>query len=90
MFYKNLSTSTMKFYGVEFRPGEVKEVPGYINDFRMFPVDDKSNSKGIRKTRQVKVEDKPSETPEIIKQEESPNGNNNDKWNIAECVVQCR
>ena len=32
MIYKNLSRATKTFYGVTFRPGDVHEVPGYIND----------------------------------------------------------
>lgn len=32
MFYKNISSATKTFYGVTFNPGEIKEVPGYIND----------------------------------------------------------
>lgn len=31
MFYKNTSFITQTFYGVQFKPGETKEVPGYIN-----------------------------------------------------------
>ena len=31
MFYKNNSVVTKTFYGVTFKPGEIKEVPGYIN-----------------------------------------------------------
>ena len=31
MYYKNLSHSTKTFYGVEFKPGEIKEVASYIN-----------------------------------------------------------
>lgn len=31
MLYKNTSFTTQTFYGVEFNPGEIKEVPGYIN-----------------------------------------------------------
>lgn len=30
--YKNLSTSKKTFYDVTFKPGEVHEVPGFIND----------------------------------------------------------
>lgn len=29
--YKNISFSAKTFYGVKFEPGEIKEVPGYIN-----------------------------------------------------------
>lgn len=31
MYYKNNSVVAKTFYGVTFQPGEVKEVPGYIN-----------------------------------------------------------
>lgn len=31
MVYKNLSRTAMTFYGIIFNPGDVKEVPGYIN-----------------------------------------------------------
>lgn len=31
-YYKNISVTTKKFYGVTFKPGEVNSVPGYIND----------------------------------------------------------
>ena len=30
--YKNTSFATKTFYGVPFQPGEIKDVPGYIND----------------------------------------------------------
>lgn len=33
--YKNISFSAKTFYGVKFEPGEVKPVPGYINDSGM-------------------------------------------------------
>lgn len=29
--YRNISLSAKTFYGVKFEPGEVKEVPGFIN-----------------------------------------------------------
>lgn len=32
MVYKNISNCTKKFYGVSFQPGDIKEVPGYVND----------------------------------------------------------
>ena len=31
MIYQNLSGRTQIFYGVEFKPGDTKSVPGYIN-----------------------------------------------------------
>ena len=32
MKYKNIGMTSKTFYGVTFKPKEVKEVPGYIND----------------------------------------------------------
>lgn len=32
MFYKNISIATKTFYGKTFKPGDIKDVPGYIND----------------------------------------------------------
>lgn len=46
--YKNISYSAKTFYGVKFAPGEMKSVPGYINDsgmvriFGIKPVSDKT------------------------------------------------
>lgn len=39
MFYKNISNSVKTFYGVEFKPGEIKQVPGYINSIWMIVAD---------------------------------------------------
>lgn len=39
--YKNISYSAKTFYGVKFEPGEIKEVPGYINDAKMVRVQGK-------------------------------------------------
>ena len=36
--YKNISFSAKTFYGVKFEPGEIKSVPGYINDNNMVRV----------------------------------------------------
>ena len=43
--YKNISYSAKTFYGVEFAPGEVKSVPGYINSPSMVRVFGKQKSK---------------------------------------------
>lgn len=32
MLYKNNALTAKTFYGVTFKPGDVKDVPGYIND----------------------------------------------------------
>ena len=37
LFYKNASVIVKTFYGVTFNPGEVKGVPGFINDPKMIP-----------------------------------------------------
>lgn len=39
--YRNISLSAKTFYGVRFEPGEVKEVPGYINCSSMIRIFDK-------------------------------------------------
>ncbi len=36
--YKNVSYSTKTFHGVTFKPGEVHQVPNYINDPLMIVV----------------------------------------------------
>ena len=43
--YKNISYSAKTFYGVEFAPGEIKSVPGYINSPSMVRVFRKQKSK---------------------------------------------
>lgn len=40
LLYKNVSDSAKTFYGVTFKPGEVKEVPGYVNHRKMIRVDE--------------------------------------------------
>lgn len=37
MFYKNVSHSVKTFYGVTFKPGDIKSVDSYINDRFMIP-----------------------------------------------------
>lgn len=39
MFYKNIGVSTRKHYGKVFAPNAIHEVPGYINDPFLVPVD---------------------------------------------------
>ena len=48
--YKNISYSAKTFYGVKFNPGEIKSVPGYINDqgmARIFGVTPKFNKQPV-------------------------------------------
>lgn len=42
MLYKNTSFATKTFYGVEFKHGDIKEVPGYINDSKFILITDTS------------------------------------------------
>lgn len=47
--YKNTSLAVKTFYGVQFKPGEVNEVPGYINDPAMIrSIDMPKVSKAIK------------------------------------------
>jgi hypothetical protein len=59
MFYKNNSFVAKTFYGVTFQPGEIKDVPGYVND-RDF----------MRVARPVKQE--PPKQVEVIAKESIP------------------
>ena len=66
MFYKNISYSEKTFYGVTFKPGEVAEVPGYINNLHMIvaPAPTKKPTSASSNTTAVtsKKESKKSET----------------------------
>lgn len=68
MFYKNTSYSEKTFYGVTFKPGETKEVDGYINNKWMILKDGPT-------TATVNVQQKPSpakpkkEVPSPIQEE---------------------
>lgn len=87
MIYKNISSSVKTFHGVTFKPGEIKEVPGYINSKYFIRV----NSMPQEPPRSVESVEKPSrsktkkdtkdlaapestELVELIKEESSVNG----------------
>lgn len=64
MFYKNISFLPRTFYGVEFQPGETKEVSKYINSKYMIVVPEPPKSKPAKPTKPVKqneeiIEDAP-------------------------------
>lgn len=72
MFYKNVSKSTKTFYGVAFKAGETKEVPGPINDMLMIRVEQPSvkvaksqKSPSISTKEEKKVEDKKQPAPKV-------------------------
>lgn len=62
MIYKNTSRCNMTFYNVTFKPGEVKEVPGYINNIHFIRCNEadlkKPENKPAKQT-QKQVDNKP-------------------------------
>lgn len=61
MYYKNVSFSEKTFYGVTFKPGDIKEVPNYINNRFMIPVDSKEVKVSTQQTsHQITKQQKPS------------------------------
>ena len=59
--YKNLSLATKTFYGVTFKPGEEKDVPGFINDLKFVRVPNlskKPNVDSVKKLDTTKVKSK--------------------------------
>ena len=87
--YKNISFSAKTFYGVEFKPGEIKSVPGYINCRGMVRIFDRKKepakdyvfeeaggSKRGRKKSSESEKDSVAEVKEIKDtMEETSNGN---------------
>lgn len=57
--YKNISFSAKTFYGVKFEPGEIKSVPGYINDNNMVRVFRKVKSKPVQNPDPVALFEEP-------------------------------
>ncbi len=73
MFYKNLSYSDKTFYGVTFKPGEVAEVPGYINDKQMIVVPKPS-----------KKQTTASDAPAVTKKEDKKDNKSNQNESVSE------
>ena len=70
MLYKNISHSVKTFYGVTFKPGEIKEVPGFINNNKMIVADVSEIKRPSKQsTTSPKKQEKPLEkisvTPEV-------------------------
>lgn len=59
MVYKNTSFATKVFYGVEFKHGDIKDVPGYINDSKFVLITD---TKLINELHQIKSKVKEKST----------------------------
>lgn len=56
MKYINLSHTTKTFYGVEFKPGDVKDVPGFINADGMYRTEINEPVKGKKSDTAEQVE----------------------------------
>lgn len=80
MVYKNISSSTKIFYGVTFKPGDIREVPGYVNDRHMIiatlPSNNKQESKVVKQQPKKSLEndDKVIEKESTNNKEEQNNG----------------
>ncbi len=48
--YQNLSRVVKTFHGVTFNPGDIKEVPGYINDSKFIKLDKMPDKKQDKKS----------------------------------------
>ena len=68
MFYKNNSFVAKTFYGVTFQPGEIKDVPGYVNDKDFKRVASPVKQEPPKQVKVIAEESKPVETidPEPI------------------------
>ena len=80
--YKNISFSAKTFYGVKFEPGEIKEVPGYINDPRMIRIFDISK-KVVKKPEPVESVDA-IETPKVETRGRRKKSSEPEKVSVAE------
>lgn len=81
MFYKNLSNSVKTFYGITFKPGDIKEVPGFINNKYMIVVDE---PKQPAKPQQPKPSPVAEKKPEPKKEQQSSSEANKEATASAE------
>lgn len=91
MIYQNLSGRTQTFYGVEYKPSDIKSVPGYINAPKFISVqslpetvsDEPSNiSKVEAEVEVTEVDDKPKpigrrKSKNLLKEEISDGSDSN-------------
>jgi len=85
--YRNISNSTLTFYGVTFAPGDVKDVPGAINAAQFIRTDEpvtedapenKADTKVAAKTTEEKPATKSTKTTSEKKKEVKTDGTDND------------
>lgn len=67
MYYKNTSVTVKTFYNVTFKPGEIKEVSGYINHPQMHRVFDQDVCSDARTVVDVVDAVPTSESPQPTK-----------------------
>lgn len=95
MYYLNNSHATRTFQGVTFKPGEIAEVPTWINDPTMIRVgapakpapvkptkaakSTTSAAKSATKTTKQPAATEPADTPTIETKEEITDGKHSDK-----------
>ena len=71
MLYKNISCSAKTFYGVEFKPGEIKEVPGYINHPKMIVTTSLPQEDSNKQSKPQEKQKKPSDKTPVIQSSNS-------------------
>ena len=69
--YRNLSVVSKSYYGVTFRPGEVKQVPGYIH------------SRYFERVTSTKEESKTSESTKSTKKKQMSQSKLNEEHKIS-------
>lgn len=77
MIYKNMSRTTKTFYGVQFKPGEEHEVPGYINHPKFLRL--AAFSPKLDESSNVVETTKKTSTSKTTKKEVTANGTDNNK-----------
>jgi len=78
MYYKNVSTFTKTFYGVAFAPGEIKEVPGFINDMKMIKTE---AAEAVKPEPKAKVVDKKDDKKSAADKAEQVRSSDSNKEN---------
>ena len=86
MIYKNTSIIQKTFHGITFQPGEIKEVPGYINDksfvrVSKMPKEPPKRNDSAKSTSSTEASKREAskEEPKTNKKEDKVNGSNSDQ-----------
>lgn len=72
MKYINMTCATKTFYGVEFKPGDVKEVPGFINAAGFIRTDISEYPKEVKKSEPKAKEQAVEQTEDTVDTTEAP------------------